>query len=785
MKNILFSLRMLQRNKLLTFVGIPGLAIGLAVVLLLVSYLKREYSFDKHFSTKDRVVRLYNTAVEGESGTYGICLRKAYDEIPAQIGEVESATQIYNGWTDKMTVASSKESYEDLHKLYADEGFFQVFDQKLFVGNKTDALKGKNKMVLTQSTAQKLFGTTDCVGQQIQMEGSKNPNYTVSGVVEDLPENSHLKYDLLVSMETLPLKYFGGLEFMTYFLVKNNADVQTTAKKIAQANDEIMKPWMENVGVKTVSETVLLRDAHFFTKVSYDMTPTVNMKYLWIVGGIVALVLLIAMVNFINLYSLHSGKRIGEIAMRKSLGASYNRLAGLFLSDTSIMAIIAFLLALVITYLSAPFFSTLLNSKIIFSQLFNPFGLLIITGLLLSIILLSGFYPLLSLARMNLSLGVRGKTKNVNRKNYATKIALFLQFGITAFLIAGVVILYAQVHYMKSIPLGFNPNNVEVFYANSRTISQKLSSIKDEVAHLPFVESVATSSHTLGSGYSGQVIAKYGNDEKPIPINEYRVQSGFAKTLQMKLIDGNYFSNDNAENEIILNESAVKKLGLEMPVAGKLVEYFGKRTIRGVVRDFYYAGNAGQTIQPIVLSAYQPLGGTLYVRTKAPITSEQKMQIGNIFNQFDDTYILNSFSLEQKYLAKFKEEDKMMKMVVTGALLAILLSISGLAALSLLNVNRRTKEIGVRKVMGSSERQILTLLVKQVLISILVACIIGFLVNYYVMNIALQNFVNRITISPLYFIISGSVVLFVAVLAVSWQSYRAASRNPVEALRYE
>lgn len=785
MKNTLFSIKMLKRNKLLLYVGIPGLSIGLSVVLLLVSYLKREYSFDKHFSTKDRVVRLYNTALEGESGTYGICLRKAYDDIPAQIGEIESATQIYNGWATKLTAVETDQSFEDLHKLYVDKEFLQVFNQRLVIGDKANALKGKNKIVLSQSSAQKLFGTTDCLGKQVNMEYFGDPNFTVSGVVQDLPDNSHFNYDLLVSMESMPLKIFGGLEFMTYFLVKDKADLPLASQKIAQANDEIMKPWMENVGVKTISETVLLKNLHFFDKSSNEMIPTVNFKYLWIVGSIVALVLLIALVNFINLYSLHSGKRIGEIAMRKSLGASQTGLARLFLSDTLIMALIAFVLSIGLTYLAAPFFSKLLSSKVALSELLNPFGLLVIIGLLALIVVLSGIFPLLSLSSMSLSLGIKGKTNKVHRKSYTTQTALVLQFGITAFLIAGVVIFYAQVSYMKAIPLGFNPNNVEGFYAGSNAIAKKLPNIKNEVTQLPFVESAATSSHTLGAGYSGQVISKYGSTETPVPINEYRVQSGFAKTLQMELIDGDYFSSNNAENEIILNEAAVKKIGIEPPYAGKPILYFGKKIIKGVVKDFYYEGNAGQAIQPIVLSAYQKIGATLYIRTKTPMTPDQKIQIANIFKQFDDTYVLNGFSLNERYANKFQQENKMMKMVSAGALLAILLSISGLIALSLLNVNRRTKEIGVRKVMGSTEKQVLSLLIKQVLVWVIIACIIGFLVNYYVMQQALQNFVNRISISPLYFIISGVVVLLVAVLAVSWQSWRAASRNPVEALRYE
>ncbi len=785
MNNILFSFRMLKRNKLLLFIGIPGLAIGLAVVLLLVSYLKREFSFDKHFSTKNRVVRLYNTITKGESATYGICLREAYHNIPAQVAEVEDATQIFNGWRSVLTDGESNQSFKNLYKLYVDNSFFKVFDQKLLIGDTTNVLQGKYKIVLTRSTAQKLFGTINCVGKQMQMDNNEKVPFTVTAVVEDLPDNSHIKYDFLVSMETISPDDFGGLEFYTYFLLKENTDMEIAAKNIEQANNVLMKPWLEDVGMTSISETVLLKDIHLFTKSNNNIVPPANLTYMWLVGIVISLVLVIALVNFINLYSLHSGTRIGEIAMRKSLGASYMGLVRLFFSDILMMALIALSFALGLTYLASPYFSHLLNAKVAFNELFTSGGLFILVCILSVIVTMSSIYPLQFLSKVNLSLGVKGKTNQVKYKSYTTKTALLFQFSIAAFLIASVIIFYAQVQYMKAIPLGLNPNNVEIFMATSNTSKQKLLSIKEEVEKLPFVEQVTTSYHTMGGGFSGQAISKYGSVETPILINEYRVQSGFAKAMQMELVDGEFFSADHAKDEIILNEAAVKKLGLALPVSGQKIEYKGEKIIKGVVKDFYYWGNSGEHIQPIVLAAYSDRANVLYTRTATPMTKEQKTQVIDVFKQFDDTYIYQGYGLEKLYDNKFKQENIMMKMVVTGALLAILLSVSGLVALSLLNVSRRTKEIGIRKVMGSTEGQILQLLVKQILIWVLISCAIGFLVNYYVMQNILQHFANRINISVIYFVISTVVVLLVTILAVGWQSWHAANRNPVEALRYE
>lgn len=281
MKDILFSLRKLKRNKLLLYVGIPGLAIGLSVVLLLICYLRREYSFDKHFDTKNRVVRLYNTDTSGEYGTFGICWRKSYEEVPPKVAELEAAAQIFNDRVSNLNVIETGEEYSNVHSLYTDNEFFDVFAQKLIYGNAADALKGKNKVVLSETTALNYFGTTDCVGKQLEMEAWSTPQYIVTGVVEDLPDNSHFNFEILVSMETLPLDEF-NMEFQTYYLIKEGTDVAAVSEKIEKANDEVMKPFLEEIRLNTVSQTRLLKDVHFFTQSRQEIVPTVTIKYLWL-----------------------------------------------------------------------------------------------------------------------------------------------------------------------------------------------------------------------------------------------------------------------------------------------------------------------------------------------------------------------------------------------------------------------------------------------------------------------------------------------------------------------
>lgn len=784
MKNILFSLRMLKRNKMLTYVGIPSLAIGLTVVLLLVSYLKRELSFDEHFTTKNRVVRLLNTATEGETGTYPICLRKSYTEIPLKVAEIEASTQLYRGWKTTISVNDRDDKYR-AGLLFADPEFFKVFDQKMIMGDPSTALTGKNKVVLSERLAKKIFGSVDCIGKSIDFEFIGSTNYIVNGVVKDIPKNTHFQYDMLASMETLPIESMGGLEFFTYFLIRDNADIQLATNKIIEANDELMKPWKKAVGIGNISETELLKDIKY-TKAMFDISHQSNMFVIWVVGIVVLFVLVISLVNFINLYTLHSSRRIGEVAMRKSLGATPANLARLFFTDTTIMAVIAFVIAIFLASFTAPYFSKLLYSKVTLLQLLDPLGVGIIIFLLLLIIISSATNSLYSVARTNLAIGVKGKTDKVRRKSYATQVALLLQFSITAFLIVGVSIFYSQIRHIKNIPLGFDEQNVSVIQGFNNKISQKIPSITNELQKLPFIEDVTSSQHRMGGGSSGQSITKYGSTDKPIPINEYRIQSNFCQTMKIEFLTGNGFSKDKGQStNVILNETAVKRLQLENPVGKQVVLFNDPMMVIGVVKDFYYESNAGQSVQPLVLTNYSPRSNVIYIRTKTEINLTEREQIEGVFKQFDNSYTLQTYSLDSVYYDLFATEDRAMFVMSCGALLAILLSISGLVAMSFLSVNRRTKEIGVRKVMGSSEKQILYMLVKQTLIWVAIASCIGFLASYIVMQEVMQNFANRIDISFVYFLFSAFIVLAISLLSVGWQSWKASCQNPVEALRYE
>ena len=782
MKNIRFAFRMLKRNPLLVYVSIPGLAIGLCAFLLLGVYLKHEFSFNKHFPTKNRVVRLYNTLYQpDETRTLSIGLRDAYTQLPQRVPEIEKATQLYSFGNYKLK--TDTKSVDQVFTVVADPEFFDVFGIRLLRGNKTEALKGKNKVVLDETTAKKIFGTIDCVGKSVVQEKQV---FMVSGVTPDLPKTTTFAYNALVSFATLEdVDSWGSLEFQTYYLLKPNVDIKSVGNKIAAANLEIMKPWIGRVQVKVASGVEPISQIHLKTIVDDDMIPKTNMLHLYIVIGIAFFVLLIALINFMNMYLLHGEKRIAEIASRKSVGANRNILASQFFTETTIIAVLSIILALGCAVLAQPYFSKLINVKLTVGDMFNPLGIGMIICISVLLILFSGAYPSFYLSKINLVSGLKGKHQIGRSHKGLGRAAVLIQFFATVVLVSSLIIIRAQINRLKSVPLGFNQNNL-VALVNFTNENKNLNAVKNELINLPFVQNAAVSGHFMGGGCSGQTIAELGHAENKWPINQYRVQPGFGETMQLKLAKGRFFTDSEKDKAtIIVNEAAVKMMGLKDPIGAKMVMWEQPLEIIGVVKDFYFDGYPGTQINPLVLSN-QPAQNVLYLRTTdKTLTADQKKLILSTIHKFDPEYALTMLSIQDRYKAKFNKDERIMKMVSTGALVAIILSFIGLLSLSIMNVRRRTKEIGVRKVMGSNETSILIKLINEMLVLVGIASVFGFGLSYILMTKWLSNFAIKIPLHIGYFLLSGVFVLVLALAAVSWQSWRAATRNPVEALRYE
>lgn len=783
LKQLINTLRNFKNRPLLVFVSIPGLAIGLTAFMILMIYVKHEMSYDNHFSTKERVVRLYNTVIdENSSSTYPISLRSAYTIVPTQIPEIELTAQLYRGGDFKVRYGENQ--FDRQTGLYTDAEFFNVFGLDLITGNKDNALAASLSVVLTESLANKLFNSVECVGKIIE---TKNQKFTVTGVVEDLPANTHFNFDLLLSINTIKPDNFGGLEFFTYYLLHEDANFELVDQKISSVYNAIITEKFCPPFQEIRSGIERLPDLHLFSVAQSYLSEKGNVKNLYILGFLAAFILLIAIINTINSFVLYGEKRSLEIGIRKSLGAGKGNLRKLFYFETAVLCITAFVLAFIVTYAITPLFAEIINKKFTLSILFDAKGIIGIITFLILLIFICGAYPSLYLSKLNTIDTIKGGSNTIQRKKVLSIAAVLTQFSISVFLIICLLVIVSQVTYLKKVPLGFNVDNVIGISGFDNTIMEKSKSIKAEMLNLPFVSSFGTSSHYMGGGTSGQFIYEYGESEKDVKtINEYRIQEGFCETMELQLASGRFYSGTDADKQsIVINQAAVDMMGLGNAVGKYLVMHTDPLKIIGVVKNFYYNDNAGEKIAPLALSGGSNRPRVFYVKVKGEIGEFERQKITDILSQFDENYIPNIFVLKDTYSRKFWKEDQLIELLLYGTLLAIFLSFAGMFSLSVFNVEKRTKEIGIRKVMGSSSKEVLVFLLGDMLKWVLWSMIPAFLAAYLLMSDWLMGYAVGIDLGVYYFIVSGFMALLIAFVAISVQSYTAATRNPVDSLRYE
>lgn len=782
-KQLINTLRNFKRSPLLLFVSLPGLVIGLTASLLLMLYLKYETSYDKHFPNKDRVVRLYNACTEENATiTYPICLREAYTEIPQQIPEIELATQLYRG--GRNNVSFEKMQFRNQQMIYADFEFFDVFGLDLISGNKEDALKQSNTVVIAESLAKKMFANSNCLGKVIEIGSDE---FTITGVIKDMPNNTHFHFDLLASLSTLNPKYFGGLEFFTYYLLLDNADFDVAEEKISASNNKILIGHFAGFMENPESGIERLPDLHMYSVADFDLSAKANITGIYILSFLAAFILLIAMINHINLFVLYGEKRSLEIGIRKSLGASFFSLVRLFYFETAILTVAAFAVAFLAIAATVAFFSRLIQVELNFSGIMDPIGIAVIIGFLLLLIFVAGAYPAIYLSKLGVINAIKGGSKTFLRKKWLSILSVLVQFSISVFLIVCLLIINAQLNFLKDIPLGFNSTEVIGISGFDDGIRKKSRSIKDEIGKLPFVSSIGTSGHFMGGGCSGQGIYVYGeSEENSKDINEYRVQAGYCETMKLQLESGRFFDGSEEDRQsIILNQAAVKMMGWDDPVGKYVVMHTDPLKIIGVVKDFYYNEYAGESIEPLALTAYSRNVNVFYLKVYGGFGKERQQQLADIFTKFDADYHFKHFNLDEVFKRKFSSEDRLLMFLFYGTFLAIFLSFIGMFALSVFNVEKRTKEIGIRKVLGSSSTEVLIKLLKDILKWVLWSMVPAFLISYILMKDWLMGFVNRIDLGVGYFLIGGFVAIVIAVVAISIRSISAARRNPVESLRYE
>jgi putative ABC transport system permease protein len=781
-------------NKLHSIINVTGLAIGISSFIMILLYVHHELTYDRFQRNLNRIYKFTLGENFNTNAPLAVVLK---DKIPEIEKIVRLDFQMGGGKSALLRVKEGSETKTVQVKdiIYADSTFFDVFSYRVIQGNAKTSLTEPYSIILTESTSHKIFGKDDPVGKTIEFIGTnENPrlNYTVSAVIEDIPNNSSIKFNGIVSFNTLKSIKPGGVDvdednanwtYDTYVLTKNFSSVDELTRKTNKIwlnyilKEKDIKPGSESAK-EYVAGFVPLKDVNFY------LNNKIKFIYLILFVGII--IIIIAVINFINLSIAKASLRTKEIGVKKVTGSSRYDLIKQFMSESLALTFIAASFALIIVSLLMPLFNEITGKSVSLNFFQNPTGILIyITGSIL-IGILAGIYPALYLSAFKPLAVFKNIKIGANRTKGIIQSLIIFQFVISVALIISTIIITRQVKFMRTENVGFDNKNI-IICQLPQNIRNKYDVFKQRLLQDPDIINVGTSS---GEWLSEQFHIGFTNEingsEKS--FDAMFVDPDFNKTIGFKIIEGRDFSPDletDKYNAIILNETAVKYFGLDNPIGFKieLLNDF-KAQVIGVVNDFHNE-SFQKAINPLVLWYVPGQNYNLSVRISSNDIQKTVQYIDKQWREFSPDIPFEFHFLDEEYDALYKDEDKFNLVISYFSVIAILIACLGLFGVVSFSTENRTKEIGIRKVNGAKVTEVLIMLNKDFIKWIIIAFVIACPIAWYAMHKWLQNFAYKTELSWWVFAAAGAVALAVTLLTVSIQSYKAATRNPVEALRYE
>jgi putative ABC transport system permease protein len=770
-----------KRTRFFLWVNITGLAIGLAATIMLILFVVNEWSYDKHFANRERIVRLMTAYERNGNREYAaINLRKACKELPAKVPGVEAAVQMY--FMGQIEVTVEQKHFQNIAALLVDAEFFKVFQTKFLEGTPETCLSALNSVVITRRQAEIMFGSpAEAINKTIPFWGN---DLAVTGVVEAFPKNSHFTFDFLAPIAAISmLEQAGGLEFLTYYLIREGVSVEDTRAAIENEYTTLLKPWAERVGDPNAhGETEMLSDVYLKSKAEYGSMAKGSMQFIWILTGLALFILTLAVTNFINLFVTQGQMRMNEVGIRKSNGARIGDIVRQFFSEVALIVLLAFIIGFILAVMCVPHFAGLIGKDIDLMQLLNPVFIGAAVLLFVATVVLSAFYPAFYLSRFS-PLEILGKRVKFSKRRLTASIVVF-QSVISIVLLSIIVTLYKQTAYLEKLPLGYNPNNLMHVWSNE-SINKSYTAVKQELLKYPEVKAVGGSHHVIGGGWSGEAIANWNEQDKPHMINSYRLMPGMPELMELELVEGRFWRENEPDSiqTLILNEAAVKMLGGESPL-DKTYAYNRQARVVGVVKDFYY-NNPILGIEPIALTCiFNP--SAINIRFAEGVNSIRAQEIVlDVFRQFDPEFVLNPTWNMELYTGKFKEIKTLTQIVMIGSLVAIFVAMLGLLAIHLFTAMRRTKEIGIRRVHGAGRASVFILLSLDILKWIAYAAVVAIPVAAYFIIRMLQNYANHVSLDWIIFALPVLAQCLIALLTTSGVSLNTLRRNPAETIKTE
>lgn len=783
--------RNLLSNRVFSLINISGLSIGLACCLLILLYAKDEVSYDRFHEKTKNLYQLTCKVIEnnGKENIYGIAGTIQGPTFAREIPEIKEYVRVKEN--NSIVKIKGETFYENI--TWVDDNFFNVFSFPLVKGIRDSALKDIQSVVLTEGIAQKYFGDIDPMGQSLELEiNNKFEPFVVTGIAKEAPQNSSIKFQMLLSFNYHEAKYpdtqWLNMNYPTYLELNPSVSIDDIKSKMAKAyennaGNELVEARQHGFDAKFVYGLEPLVDMHLNNEIEY--TPEVSDPiYSYILSGIALFILLIACINFVNLTVAKSLRRGKEIGIRKVVGGGRKQLIVQFMGESFLLCLIAFCLAFVLAQLTLPFFNEVSNKQLDLSYLMDYQLIAAFIVLFCLTVFAAGFYPALVLSGFDPIRALHSRFTYSN-KNYLSKGLIVLQFSLTTFMLITTMFIYNQFEYLTSEDLGYNDKNLLVLHVGQDRNTTLLKTFKDQLSQISGVENVAMRQN----GFWGTNSKANGFD---IPVAFDHIDESYLPTMGIDLVEGRNFSTDfpaDSTNSILVNEAYIKQAGWKGSVLDKTVDFFNgqetKLNVIGVVKDYHF-GSLKEKISPQIFTMQPGMGyGRFLIRISPENKSRTVAAIGEIYKSLVPYRPYKYDFMEDLNFQNYEKEAKWKQIVGFGAVLMIFISCIGLLGLTLLSVQQRTKEIGVRKILGASIFQISNLLTKNFIGLIIISFGVAIPFAWYAISKWLENFAYKIEITWDVFAISAVFTLGVAFITIGYQTFRAASIDPAKSLRTE
>ncbi|MBC5992678.1 ABC transporter permease [Pontibacter cellulosilyticus] len=784
--------RILLRNKVYTGLNIAGLAIGISSCILILLYIQDELSYDKHFDKADRIYKVTSSiSMQGDKQTISTIPFPFASTLEQMYPDLEATVRLQG--MPKQTVWFEDRMLNVEGLFFSDETFFDVFSHDFLLGNPTTVLQAPNTIVLTKDMAEKLFGSPQAAMGKV-IRTSKRP-LEVTGVIEN-PKQSHLKFTGLVSMTSFDKEAIAQKEKAwynytshTYVLLKDPKQQSEFYNAVSGFGGSVMGPMYkkDNLNIEVNFYPHPITEIHLGESLSNEITPAGNRTNLYIFGFVAAFVLLIASINYTNLATARASKRAQEVGLRKTIGADRSQLVWQFLGESLLMTLIATVLALALVEFLLPSFNLLTDKNIDHSTLMSSHLLLALFALVVLITVLAGGYPAFFLSGFKPMTVLKSSRMPNSGGAMLRKSLVVTQFAISIALIICTIVVIKQMHYLKNSDLGFNKEQVMVIaiQPGDTAVVNHLASIKGELLQNPKITEVAATTYVPGDDIGTSLYHfPNGGAYEERSFNSIWVGFGFMDLLGAELVDGRFFSEDhpNDLNTVIINEATAKHLNWKNPVGQNIRAGDTDLKVIGMVKDFNYQ-SLHNAVQPLLIFPASGWAKYVTVRLSPEDVRSTISFVEEKWGAFDQKHPMEYYFLDEHFDKQYRAEEKMLTVFGYFTLLTVIIACMGLFGLAAFTAEERKKEIGIRKVLGSSVSDIVLLLSRDFAVLVLIAILIACPVAWYGMHIWLQDFAYKTELSWIMFAAASFIALAVALLTVSYQALKAASLDPVKTLR--